>query len=213
MIELITSQNARQNSDLLEQMFRLRYRIFKEQLGWDVGGDNGLEQDEFDRRDTAYLLVTDEAGSVTGAWRLLPTVRPYMASTVFRPLFGDMEPPRSPHVWECSRFVVNPSQRCQSASGIDADTAALLVGVTEFAVTCNVREIISVETPAVARLHQRARDRAALWRGRAQRLGQTKALVARYDIDGALLDHLRQKFEAPSPIIKQLAVWDQDIAA
>ncbi len=73
MIDLITSQNASMHRDLLSQMHRLRYRVFKEQLGWDVQGENGVERDEFDRPDTAYLIASDFSARVTGPWRLLPT--------------------------------------------------------------------------------------------------------------------------------------------
>ncbi|MBO6785793.1 MAG: GNAT family N-acetyltransferase [Rhodospirillales bacterium] len=213
MIDLITSQNASHYGHLLREMFRLRHRIFKEQLGWSVECNNGEERDQFDRPDTAYLIVSDETQNVIGAWRLLPTTRPYMASTVFRALFGDVEPPQAESIWECSRFVVNPPERHVSVSGIDEATASLLVGITEFAVSYNVREIISVETPAVARLHARARGRAPVWRSSVQSLGETRALVARYDIDGGLLQSLREKYRTQAPIIRQMALWDQSVAA
>lgn len=213
MIDLITSQNAKQHNRLLSEMFRLRHRIFKEQLGWPVEGVNGEERDQFDRPDTAYLIVSDKTNRVIGAWRLLPTTRPYMASSVFRQLFGDIEPPSAPGIWECSRFVVDPPERHASTTGIDLATASLLVGITEFAVAYNVREIISVETPAVARLHARARGRSPVWRSTVQSIGDTRALVARYDIDGELLVSLREKYRTQAPIIRQMALWDQAAAA
>lgn len=213
MIDLITSQNANQNIQLLREMFRLRHRIFKEQLGWPVECTDGEERDQFDRPDTAYLIASDETRRVIGAWRLLPTTQPYMASTVFRTLFGDIQPPHAASVWECSRFVVDPLHRQLSASGIDEATASLLVGITEFAVAYNVGEIISVETPAVARLHARARGRSPVWRSTVQSLGDTRALVARYDIDGDLLASLRAKYCTQAPIIRQMALWDQSAAA
>lgn len=215
MIDFITSQNAHMYRDLLSQMFQLRYRVFKEQLGWDVQGDNGEERDEFDRLDTAYLIASNDSGRVTGAWRLLPTTKPYMASTVFRELFDDHEPPCSSAVWECSRFVVEPYKRHSSSTvnGIDDTTSSLIVAITEFAITYNIHEIVSVETPIVARLHQRIRGRKASWRGSIHRLGDSAALVAQYDINGPLLWNLREKYQTPAPIIRQLALWDQPDAA
>ena len=213
MIDLITSQNAHMHRGLLSQMYRLRHRVFKEQLGWNVQSVNGEERDEFDRPDTAYLIATDASRRVVGAWRLLPTTKPYMAATVFRQLFDDCAPPESRAVWECSRFVVEPPERRMTVGGIDATTASLLVAITEFAVTYGVREIVSVETLAVTRLHQHARERRPIWRGSIHRLGESRALVARYDIDGTMLANLREKFEVPVPIIRQLALWDQPEAA
>jgi len=71
MINLITKQNANMHRDLLRKMFRQRYRVFKEKLGWDVQHENGEERDEFDRPDTAYLIATDKSGQIDGSWRLL----------------------------------------------------------------------------------------------------------------------------------------------
>lgn len=213
MIDLITSRNAHMHRDLISQMFRLRHRVFKEQLGWDVHSINGEERDQFDRSDTAYLIASDASGRVDGAWRLLPTTRPYLASTAFPQLFDGCTPPHSSAVWECSRFVVDPSKREVTSAGIDVTTASLLVAIIEFAVTYNVEEIVSVESPAVARLHDRARERKPRWRGSIHRFGEMKALVSRYDIDGAMLASLRRKYNAPAPIISQLALWDQLAAA
>lgn len=213
MINLITEQNAHKHRDLLSQMHRQRYRIFKEQLGWDVESVNGEERDEFDRSDTAYIVATDNSGRVEGSWRLLSTSKPYMASTVFLPLFDGHEPPVSNNVWECSRFAVDPAKRQITNAGVDATTVNLFVAIVEFAVTYGVREIVTVEDIIVSRLIQRAFGVRPFWRGSVHRLGKTRAVIARYAIDGALLLNLREKFKAPAPIIKQLAVWDIPEAA
>jgi len=213
MINLITEQNAHMHRGLLSQMHRQRYRVFKEQLGWDVESVNGEERDEFDRSDTAYLVATDDAGHVKGSWRLLSTSKPYMASTVFKPLFDGHQPPASHNVWECSRFAVDPAGRQMTDAGVDATTVDLFVAIIEFAVTYGVNEIVTVEDIVLARLVQRAFEMRPFWRGSVHRLGNTRAVIARYAIDGALLLNLREKFNAPAPIIKQLAVWDIPEAA
>jgi acyl homoserine lactone synthase len=213
MINLITEQNAHMHRDLLSQMHRQRYRVFKEQLGWDVESVNGEERDEFDRPDTAYLVATDDAGYVEGSWRLLSTTKPYMASTVFLPLFDGHEPPASHDVWECSRFAVDPAERRMTDAGVDATTVSLFVAIVEFAVTCGVSEIVTVEDIVISRLIQRAFGVRPFWRGSVHRLGKTRAVVVRYAIDGALLLNIREKFNVPAPIIKQLAVWDIPEAA
>jgi acyl homoserine lactone synthase len=213
MINLITKQNAGVHGDLLARMFRQRYRVFKEKLGWDVEHIDGKERDEFDRPDTAYLIASDNSGRIEGSWRLLPTTRPYMASTVFPQLFDGQEPPISTDIWECSRFAIDPFERRMTSAGVDATTASLFVAIIEFAVTYGVREIVTVEDIALARLVRRAFDMRPVWRGSVHRLGTTRAVLARYEIDGVLLAKLRAKFEAPAPIIKQLALWDQPEAA
>lgn len=213
MINLITKQNAGIHGDLLSRMFRQRYRVFKEKLGWDVEHVNGEERDEFDRPDTAYLIATDDSGQIEGSWRLLPTTRPYMASTVFAELFDGQESPASDDIWECSRFAIDPPERRMSPAGVDETTASLFIAIVEFAVTCGVREIVTVEDIAVSRLIRQAFDVRPIWRGSVHRLGMTRAVLARYEINGALLARLRARFEPPAPIIKQLALWDVPKAA
>ena len=56
----------------LEKMFRLRFRMFRERLGWDVDCDDGQEHDGFDALDPLYVLAK-EGTSVVGCWRMLPT--------------------------------------------------------------------------------------------------------------------------------------------
>lgn len=213
MINLVTKQNASMYDDLLVRMFRHRYRVFKEKLDWDVKDIDGEERDEFDRVDTAYLIATDECGRVEGSWRLLPTTKPYMASTVFSQVLDGQQAPASGDIWECSRFAIDPMERRMTSYGVDETTASLFIAITEFAVTCGVRQIVTVADIALARLVQRAFDLRPVWRSSVHRLGTARAVLVRYEIDGALLERLRARFEAPAPIIKQLALWDLPEAA
>jgi acyl homoserine lactone synthase len=82
-----------------------RWRVFVERLGWDLKAHNGLELDQFDREDTLYVVALDEADDVIGTTRLLPTTRRYLLAEVFPQLLGTQAPPRSPAVWELSRFA------------------------------------------------------------------------------------------------------------
>ncbi|CAA7611658.1 putative Acyl-homoserine-lactone synthase [Candidatus Terasakiella magnetica] len=212
-VELITAQNAAAKKDLLREMHRQRHRVFKERMGWDVQSVNGEERDQFDRPDTAYLVVSDDSGRVCGSWRLLSTHKPYMASTVFSHLFNGADAPQSAAVWECSRFAVESSGYPLTVDGVDPATAFLFVGIVEFAFTYGVRELVTVEDIAVARLVQRILEMKPTWHGPVYPLGNTRAMVARYPVSGELVQKLRSKYGAPSPIIKQFALWTMPEAA
>ena len=56
MIQLVTHDSYGEFVDDLAEMHRLRYRVFKERLGWDVQVSGGMEIDEFDTLHPAYLL-------------------------------------------------------------------------------------------------------------------------------------------------------------
>jgi hypothetical protein len=80
MLQLINPERYGEFIDDLAEMHRLRYRIFKERLGWDVQVSADMEVDEFDACRPVYLLQKDDDSSVQGCVRLLPTTGPTMSS-------------------------------------------------------------------------------------------------------------------------------------
>ena len=91
MIQLITPDRYGAFLDELGGMHRLRYRIFKERLGWDVEVSGDMEIDDFDACRPAYLLQTDDEDRIQGCVRLLPTTGPTMLRDTF-PLLLDGQP-------------------------------------------------------------------------------------------------------------------------
>ena len=67
MIQLITPDRYGAFLGELAEMHRLRYRVFKERLGWDVEVSGDMEIDEFDACRPAYLLQTDDDGPYSRA--------------------------------------------------------------------------------------------------------------------------------------------------
>ena len=55
MIQLITPDRYGAFMNELAEMHRLRYRIFKERLGWDVQVSGDMEVDEFDEIGRAHV--------------------------------------------------------------------------------------------------------------------------------------------------------------
>ena len=108
MIVVVQEYNERENADLLDQMFRLRARVFGERLKWDVTIVDGKERDRFDDLPPVYLIHTDEAGqTVRGGLRLLPTTGPTMLADFFSDTLPDAALLSAPTIWECTRFCVD----------------------------------------------------------------------------------------------------------
>lgn len=139
MIDLITSENRELFSEQLEEMWRQRYEVFVEQLGWDLPCQGRREIDQFDRDDTAYLIVNDNDGSTIGSQRMIPTTGPCLLSDVFSELC-DGELPRGDDIWEVSRTYMLPRKGGEKSGSRVA--AELICGGIEFALLYDVRQLV-----------------------------------------------------------------------
>lgn len=89
----------------LHQIFSYRHSVFVDRLKWDLPiAEVGLEIDQFDRNDTCHVVARDASDDIVGYARLLPTTEPYLLSEVFPQLMAGQTIPKSPVVWELSRF-------------------------------------------------------------------------------------------------------------
>ena len=69
--------------DILDRMHRLRDKVFRSRLGWNVRCLDGREYDEFDRFDPTYLIARTSRGEIAGCVRMLPADGPTMLGRVF----------------------------------------------------------------------------------------------------------------------------------
>jgi putative hemolysin len=60
---------------LVEAAQRLRYRVFKEEMGAQLDSSDGLDTDEFDSYCDHLVVREDRTGEVVGTYRLLPPQR------------------------------------------------------------------------------------------------------------------------------------------
>ena len=151
----IASGTADSLSGIYRQVAGYRYKVFVENLGWDLHAPDGLEQDQFDRPDTIYVAARNDEGEVCGCARLLPTTHPYLLSEVFPQLLNGAPPPSSPEIWELSRFAAvdfdSPSQSPlrQMSSEI---AIALLQAALDCAARHGAKRLITVSPLGIERL-------------------------------------------------------------
>lgn len=93
-------------SKTLWEMHRLRARIFRERMGWEVSLLGGMEIDGYDALDPHYMVIQEGNDVVRGCWRLLPTQGPYMLKDTFSQLLHGQAAPEAADVWELSRFAI-----------------------------------------------------------------------------------------------------------
>lgn len=192
MIHIFRADQAHANKTLFEDMFRLRHRVFKELLGWDVRSEGGLERDEFDDLGPIYFISETRDGHVNAALRFLPTTGPYMLRDVFAELIADHEIPSSPGLWEASRLVVDcPADGAAGLQAMSQTTSELLCALGEFGVPYGIREVITVYDIRVDRLVRRC-GVPPHWTGKRCRIGNSIALAARFEISPHTLEIVRQ---------------------
>lgn len=145
MIHVVTAANQHRYHNAMEQAFRLRHRVFVEQLKWhDLARDDGREIDNFDDGHTIHMLAMKE-GQVIGYQRLLPTIRPHLLSDVL-PQLCEGERPVGPQIWEWTRFCVADGHRMRGRT-LNPILSALLTGLVEWGLASGVRRVVAEMHP------------------------------------------------------------------
>jgi acyl homoserine lactone synthase len=142
---------------LIDEMHRLRHRVFHGRLRWHVNSLDGRERDDFDRLSPTYLMALGSEENVVGCLRLLPTTGPTMLGCVFPELHspGTFRPHE--RMVESSRFCVDTS--CadgRATGGIHGITLAMFAGIIEWCLLSGFDEIVTATDIRVERILRRA---------------------------------------------------------
>ncbi len=134
MIHVVTIENQHFYAHQLDEMFRMRHRFYVEGHKWkDLKSSDGLETDEFDNEQAIYLIALDRFARVAAALRLNPTTGPNLLADKLSHFATEM-PPRSPEIWDMTRWIVAERYRRSNRSGrrlMPSET--LSCGLLEFA--------------------------------------------------------------------------------
>ena len=211
MITVVTPQERPFYAAQLAEMHRLRHRVFKERMQWDVRSINGLEFDTYDELDPTYLLAGD--GVVEGTWRILPTDGPYMLRDVFPELLGVPPAPDSPSIWETSRFAVDHETRdTDGKSAVGRITGMLFCGLVEYALSQGITEVWTVYDIRIGRLLKWIGCQPA-WEGPRHRYGSTISVAGRFEISERVLGDLRHANNVVGSVIRASGAPPQKYAA
>ena len=144
MLTLVTPQTQHIHYRALNESFRLRHRVLIGYEKWDglePVGDR--EIDAFDTEEAYYLLAHDEPlGPVKGCVRFVPSDCPTLSSEIFAYLFEGGAPPKGEHLFDVSRFVVDPDVR--SSDHVSSITADLNCGWIEFGLAMGLEGLTAV---------------------------------------------------------------------
>ncbi len=156
VIKVIPGAWRSQYAELIDEMHRLRRRVFHERLQWRVPVINRWEVDGYDALDPLYVLSLDEAGRVVGGLRLLPTTGFNMLNDTFPELLPDGVRIESPLIWESSRFTVDMTgDRRRDAPVIGRATAELGLALNEIGKAAGLTHIVTVYDHGMHRMLSR----------------------------------------------------------
>lgn len=138
MIHVVNAANGHLYSDEMEQVWRLRHRVFVEGKGWtDLARPDGREIDQFDTTSAIHFLLI-RGGKVIAYSRLLPTTGPHLLSEIFPDLC--QEPlPRDHATYEWTRQAVSPEYRVRGKT--PPLTYDLVAGIVEWGLHNGVSRI------------------------------------------------------------------------
>ncbi len=156
MIVVVEPHNAEKHAHLLEQMFRMRARIFHDHLGWDVVVKDGKERDKYDEQSPVYIIYTDDDGrEVKGSLRLLPTTGPTLVADFFSDTLPDAASLMAPTIWECTRFCLDENVWHKKKEEILFASTVLLVALGDLALRAGIESIIGNFDAAALHLWRR----------------------------------------------------------
>lgn len=204
MIKLFSGAQRHHHLSAMDEMFRLRKKVFHDLLKWDVLVDGEWEIDHYDLTNPIYVLsYSDETGKLRGALRLLPTLGPNMLDDTFPVLLGSTPEIRSPIIWESSRFCIDPEISQDRASNqVTLAAAELMCGVGELGIASGLSQIVTVTDVFLERMFRRMGcpgDRI----GAPQKIGSVYAVAVSWDVNNDLLTRMKQVAEISGTVLEQ----------
>lgn len=185
--------DRKRNPAEMDEMFRLRKKVFHDLLKWDVQVRDDWEIDHYDDANPLYVLsYSDRTHRLRGALRLLPTLGPNMLDDTFPVLLGATPEIRSASVWESSRFCIDPEISQDRASNqVTVAAAELMCGVGELGLASNLSHIVTVTDVFLERMFRRMGCPGERI-GEPQRIGSVHAVAIAWEVSHDLLGVMKQ---------------------
>ena len=156
MIVVVEPYNQHKYCRLMDEMFRLRARIFFDRLKWDVHVVDGRERDKYDDEEPVYIIHTDEQQrEVKGSLRLLPTTGPTLLVDYFADTIPDAAHLSAPSIWEGTRFCLSEDILDKGQDGLLFASTVMITALGELAVDAGIESVVGNFDAAMLRLYRR----------------------------------------------------------
>jgi acyl homoserine lactone synthase len=202
MITVIDGSERDNYPELIDEMHRLRARVFRDRLGWEVTVVDGRERDRFDDLSPLYVISTSPQGKVIGSLRALQTTGHTMLGEVFSELLPPGEMVRSPLIWESTRFNIDMDYAAQRGEGaVSQITSELLCALAEVGIAAGLTHIVSVYDTLMERVLKRA-GAEPVRLAPPQRIGGVLTVAGTFELNQALLVRFRERGHLPTPSVR-----------
>lgn len=179
------------NLDILDRMHRLRDKVFRARLSWNVRCIDGREYDEFDRLDPTYLVARTSRGELAGCVRMLPATGPTMLGTVFPHLLLGRRLDAHGGMIESSRFCVDTEIEEGRADGhLHRATMTMFAGIVEWCLINGYSELATATDIRLERILRRA-GWSLRRLGHPTLINETRSIAGLLLIDRSTFERLR----------------------
>jgi acyl homoserine lactone synthase len=202
MYLLVQANEYHKYTELLDQSFRLRKRVFVDRLGWRVPVSGHLERDLYDDLRPAYLLwCDDEREQLYGSVRLMPTTGPTLLYDVFRETFPDACDLIAPGIWEGTRMCIDEDAIGGDFPDMRSDRAfcLLLLALCEAALANGISTMISNYEPHMRRVYKQAGAELDEL-GRSDGYGRFPVCCGAFEVSHRVLAAMRSKLQVDEPL-------------
>ncbi|MDO6727208.1 MAG: acyl-homoserine-lactone synthase [Cognatishimia sp.] len=193
MILVIDALNEAKFSKILDEVYKLRARVFSGRLGWEVAVEDGREIDQYDKLNPAHIVCLDDDGEVVGCMRLLQTTGPHMLADIFFELLDGEAPLRSAQIWEATRFCIDTDKLKgrENRNSISHYTSELMLGCFEYAQSSGILDIVAVIDPVMNRVMKRSGNAPYDYIGSTKPMGVVSAMTALMDCTDERIQSIR----------------------
>ncbi len=195
MFTTIQPTEIKDNTSLMADVFRLRKKVFSDQLNWKVPVQGDMEKDAYDEMGASYLVwCSDDKSTLYGLVRLMPTSGPTLLNDVFHATHGRNPKLCDPEVWEGTRMCLDEELISRDFPDLNPGQAfsMLFVALCEAALAHNIRRLVSNFEPSMSRIYRRAGLSYQI-HGRADGYGAKPVYCASFDVSQAVLHKMREK--------------------
>lgn len=213
MIAVIDRHNAHQYPDLLEGMFRLRSRVFRDRLNWDVEVTDGMERDRFDDENPVYVVHTDRQGKrVLGSLRLLPTTGPTLLADMFSDTIPDAAGLSSPTIWECTRFCLDDTLlKRGNGDEVVMASAVLFAALGDIALAAGIQSYLANFDATMHRLYRRIGCEVEVL-GRTDRYGRA-VFLGLFPVSESILTRVKARLQDSRTALAHVPRSSRELAA